>query len=94
MFSATAVLGNYAVPFVEKVRGDILGCRLYTVERIVDIGLELAATEFSQAVGRYEQGAVEECPPVAERRHSRQTDAHISAKPGLPPVGKEVRTRR
>ena len=50
MLRAVAVLSDHAVALVEKIGGYVRGVGGYTIERVVDVRLELAASEFPQTV--------------------------------------------
>lgn len=50
MLRAVAVLSDHAVALVEKIGCYVRGVGGYTIERVVDVRLELAASEFPQTV--------------------------------------------
>ena len=60
MLRAVAVLGDHVIALVKKIGGDIRCFSGNTVERIVDVRLELAASEFPEIIGGNKERTVEQ----------------------------------
>ena len=90
MLGTFTVLGDYTVAFIKKVCGNIGRVSCNTIDRVVNIGLELTAPNFPQVVCRYEERAIEKSALAVKRWHTRQSDTDISVQSRAASVGKKV----